>query len=118
VSILPGGAESHETTACGGGPYRIQRSRCASKRSVTTQGAYGQKIPRDKVGIGQPRHRSSPWGHYNSHMAETDKAFGWLERAYEQRDAGLPEVKTDPLFTNLHGDQRYTQLLKKLHLFA
>ena len=53
-----------------------------------------------------------------SFRGETDKAFGWLERAYEQRDAGLPEVKTDPLFTNLHRDRRYTQLLKKLHLFT
>jgi tetratricopeptide (TPR) repeat protein len=53
-----------------------------------------------------------------SFRGETDKAFGWLERAYEQRDAGLPEVKTDPLFTNLHRDQRYTQLLKKLRLFT
>jgi len=53
-----------------------------------------------------------------SFRGETDKAFGWLERAYEHRDAGLPEVKTDPLFTNLHRDQRYTQLLKKLRLFT
>ena len=51
-----------------------------------------------------------------SFRGETDKAFGWLERAYEQRDAGLPEMKTDPLFKNLHRDQRYTQLLKKLRL--
>ena len=51
VSIPPGGAKSHETTACGGGPYIIQRSSCASKSSVTTQGAYGQEIPRDKVGL-------------------------------------------------------------------
>jgi hypothetical protein len=29
---------------------------------------------------------------------EADEAFEWLERAYEQRDAGLPEIKTDPLF--------------------
>ena len=53
-----------------------------------------------------------------SFRGETDKAFGWLERAYEQRDAGLPEMKTDPLFKNLHRDQRYTQLLKKLRLFT
>jgi len=33
-----------------------------------------------------------------SFRGETDKAFGWLERAYEQRDAGLPEMKTDTPF--------------------
>ena len=47
---------------------------------------------------------------------ESDKSFEWLERAYKQRDAGLPEIKTDPLFKNLRHDPRYTELLKKMHL--
>jgi TolB-like protein/DNA-binding winged helix-turn-helix (wHTH) protein/Flp pilus assembly protein TadD len=47
---------------------------------------------------------------------EADKAFEWLERAYEQRDAGLPEIKTDPLFKNLRRDPRYSGLLRKMHL--
>ena len=46
---------------------------------------------------------------------EADKAFEWLERAYEQRDAGMPEIKTDPLFTNLRRDPRYSGLLMKMH---
>jgi TolB-like protein/DNA-binding winged helix-turn-helix (wHTH) protein/Flp pilus assembly protein TadD len=47
---------------------------------------------------------------------ESDKAFKWLERAYEQRDAGLPEIKTDPLFKSLRHDPRYSDLLNKMHL--
>jgi TolB-like protein/DNA-binding winged helix-turn-helix (wHTH) protein/Flp pilus assembly protein TadD len=47
---------------------------------------------------------------------EADKAFEWLERAYEQRDAGLPEIMTDPLFKNLRRHSRYTELLKKMHM--
>jgi TolB-like protein/DNA-binding winged helix-turn-helix (wHTH) protein/Flp pilus assembly protein TadD len=47
---------------------------------------------------------------------EPDKSFAWLERAYEQRDAGLPEVKTDPLFKSLRHDHRYTELLKRMRL--
>ena len=27
---------------------------------------------------------------------ESDRSFAWLERAYQQRDTGLPEIKTDP----------------------
>jgi tetratricopeptide (TPR) repeat protein len=49
---------------------------------------------------------------------ESDKAFEWLTRAYEQRDAGLPEMKTDPLLNNLRHDARYTELLKKMRLSA
>jgi TolB-like protein len=49
---------------------------------------------------------------------EPDKSFAWLERAYEQRDAGLPEIETDPLFKNLRNDPRYTGLLKKIRVPA
>jgi TolB-like protein/DNA-binding winged helix-turn-helix (wHTH) protein/Flp pilus assembly protein TadD len=47
---------------------------------------------------------------------EADKSFEWLERAYEQRDAGLPEIKTDPLCKSLRHDPRYTELLKRMRL--
>ena len=42
--------------------------------------------------------------------------FEWLERAYKQRDTGLPSLNTDPLFKNLRHDPRYTKLLKKMRL--
>jgi TolB-like protein/DNA-binding winged helix-turn-helix (wHTH) protein/Flp pilus assembly protein TadD len=47
---------------------------------------------------------------------EADKSFEWLERAYEQRDPGLPEIKSNPQFKTLHHDPRYGDLLKKMHL--
>jgi tetratricopeptide (TPR) repeat protein len=53
-----------------------------------------------------------------AYRGEADKSFEWLERAYEQRDTGMPEIKSNPLFTNLHHDPRYTELLKKMHLPA
>ena len=33
---------------------------------------------------------------------EADRAFEWLERAYAQRDGGLPEIKGDFFLKNLH----------------
>ena len=53
-----------------------------------------------------------------AYRGESDRSFEWLERAYKQRDPGLPEIKTDPLFKNLHHDPRYTELLRKMHLPA
>jgi serine/threonine-protein kinase len=47
---------------------------------------------------------------------EPDLAFTWLDRAYEQRDAGLPEVKGDSLLTNLERDPRHAAFLKKMRL--
>jgi serine/threonine-protein kinase len=47
---------------------------------------------------------------------EADRAFRWLERAYIQRDAGLTELKGDPLLKSLEGDPRYAAFLARMHL--
>ena len=47
---------------------------------------------------------------------ETDLAFEWLERAYDQRDAGVSQIKSDRLFHTLIDDPRYKAFLKKMKL--
>jgi serine/threonine-protein kinase len=47
---------------------------------------------------------------------EKDKAFEWLDRAYELHDASFIYYTFDPLLRNLHDDPRYGALLKKLGL--
>ena len=47
---------------------------------------------------------------------EKDKAFEWLERAYNQHDSGLNGIAWDPLLSSLKGDARYGALLTKLEL--
>jgi serine/threonine protein kinase/TolB-like protein/Flp pilus assembly protein TadD len=49
-------------------------------------------------------------------LGDNDKAFEWLDRAYEQRDSGLNGVQYDPLLAHLHDDPRYQTLLGKLQL--
>jgi tetratricopeptide (TPR) repeat protein len=51
-----------------------------------------------------------------AYRGESEKSFAWLERAYKQRDTGLPTIKTDPLFGTLRHDRRYTELLKGMRL--
>lgn len=48
--------------------------------------------------------------------AERDKAFEWLERAFEQRDGGLSDIKTDPPLAALRDDPRYGEFLRRLQL--
>ena len=48
--------------------------------------------------------------------SESDEAFGWLDRAYAQRDSGLVGTKVEPLLKSLHSDPRFVALLKKLNL--
>jgi tetratricopeptide (TPR) repeat protein len=47
---------------------------------------------------------------------ENDRAFEWLERAYQQRDGGLSDIKTDPPLANLRNDPRYKMFLRKMNL--
>ena len=47
---------------------------------------------------------------------ETDQAFQWLERAYAQRDGGIPGTKMDPWLNNLRSDPRYNVFLAKVRL--
>ena len=51
-----------------------------------------------------------------AYRGEVDKAFEWLDRAYVQRDPGVPECATDPFLKSLRADARYAKLLSKLHL--
>jgi adenylate cyclase len=45
-----------------------------------------------------------------------DLALQWLERAYQQKDAGFVEIVGEPLFKNLANDPRYKAFLRKMNL--
>jgi tetratricopeptide (TPR) repeat protein len=47
---------------------------------------------------------------------ESDEAFQWLDRAYEQKDVGLSHFKGEVAFKSLEGDPRYKAFLRKMNL--
>ncbi|MEO7167345.1 MAG: hypothetical protein ABI016_09945 [Chthoniobacterales bacterium] len=47
---------------------------------------------------------------------EKDRAFEWLERAYDQHDTGMPRLRHDPTLADLHDDPRFAALIKKIRL--
>ena len=47
---------------------------------------------------------------------ETDKAFEWLQIAFDNHDTGMLSLLIDPLMRGLHLDARYTALLGKIGL--
>ena len=51
-----------------------------------------------------------------AYRGNLDQAFSWLERAYRQRDQGLPGINHDPLMKNLYGDPRWPVFLGKMKL--
>ena len=49
-------------------------------------------------------------------VGDKERAFAWLEKAYQQHDPALTPLKVNPEVDSLRSDPRYTQLLKKMGL--
>jgi len=49
-------------------------------------------------------------------LNDYDKAFEWLEKAYEERYEGVIYLKVQPYYDNLRSDPRYNQLVKRIGL--
>ncbi len=48
--------------------------------------------------------------------AMADEAFEWLDRALQERDGGVLEVRAGPLFQPLRQDPRFVPLLQRIGL--
>jgi TolB-like protein len=51
-----------------------------------------------------------------AYRGESDQAFAWLDRAYQQRDPDLEGIQFNPLLKSLHGDPRWKAFLHKMKL--
>ncbi|HJQ68073.1 MAG TPA: protein kinase [Blastocatellia bacterium] len=49
-----------------------------------------------------------------ANLDERDKAFEWLERAFEERAGFLVHIKSEPAFDNLRPDPRFADLLRRI----
>ena len=60
----------------------------------------------------------SPWGIalIYTGLGETDQAFEWLDKAYNDRAFDLQFAKVDPRFETLRSDSRFQKLLKRMGL--
>ena len=47
---------------------------------------------------------------------DRDQAFAWLDRAFEQRDAGLAELKIDATLRRIRDDPRFAALVRRVNL--
>jgi hypothetical protein len=47
---------------------------------------------------------------------ERDRAFSWLERAYQQHDYNLSYILAEPDLASLHQDPRWKPFLRKMNL--
>ena len=49
-------------------------------------------------------------------MGEKQKAFEWLEKAYEEHDSGLVSVAVEPMFESIRSDPRFKELVRRIKL--
>ena len=49
-------------------------------------------------------------------LGDKDQAFKWLEKAFEERDVWLMNLKVDPVFSRLKTDKRFGDLLTRARL--
>ena len=47
---------------------------------------------------------------------DRDRAFAWLEKAFEARDPALVQLKIEPIYDSLRSDPRYIDLLRRINL--
>jgi TolB-like protein len=82
--------------------------------------AAGRKSESDAALAEAIRHNGSSWpsemARVYAFRGEKDRAFEWLERAFDLRDEDLYVIKSDPLLKNLEGDPRYKAFLRKMNL--
>ena len=49
-------------------------------------------------------------------LKDKDRAFEWLERAFQERADWMAFLKVDPRFDSLHSDPRFLDLLRRMNL--
>ena len=52
----------------------------------------------------------------HSARGETDEAFKWLDKAYEDHESWLCRIRILPYLEDIRSDPRYLALLKKMNL--
>jgi TolB-like protein len=79
--------------------------------------AMGQHAESDRDLAEFAKHSDSYFmANVHAFRGERDEAFKWLERAYQQHSAFLPELNIDPMLKSLRGDPRFRDLQVKLRL--
>jgi len=45
-----------------------------------------------------------------------EEALNWLDKAFEEHDPNMPYLIVDPIFDKMRGDERFKDLLRRMHL--
>jgi TolB-like protein/Tfp pilus assembly protein PilF len=104
-------------------PDKAVRNAAALRHAFQTSGAKGywkEYLALELRSVNEPNQYG--FGKINiaegyARQGDKDEAFAWLEKAYQARE-GIPLslINSSPYLQNLHGDPRYSDLLRRLGL--
>src|SRR6185312_13270521 len=102
----------------GGDPYGLEAMK-AAQETFRTSGLKAAYLKATEIQLSQRKKTYiSPYGIAAGFAiaGEKDKAFAWLQTAYDERDQAICFLKVDPAMDALHGDLRFATMLKKIGL--
>ncbi len=91
----------------------------ALRQAYAQRGAKGYWQKKIELSTERSKHAYVPATFFASDysmLGDKDRAFEWLEKAYQERVVWLAYLKVDPAFDNLHTDPRYQDLLRRIGL--
>lgn len=83
----------------------------ASLRAGPDHGAILQRRGSSRWNVHPRRGRA-----INAGLGDTDAAFQWLKRSYEERGSFMNGVAVTPAFDALHSDPRWASLMRRMGL--
>jgi tetratricopeptide (TPR) repeat protein len=100
-------------------PYEQGRWGLAVAYARTGKTGEARKILNQFYQLSRERY-VSPTAFVFIHLAlgEKDKAFEWLDKAYQARDFDLGIIKVAPVLEPLRSDPRFSNLLKRMNLHS
>ena len=107
VLSLPGGLNL--TVGVIGYAYAVSGKRA---EAVKMLGEWEGQIGRAPQRMGYPYWLAT----VHAALGERDRAFRWLDKAYEQHHAEMLLIKVEPRFNSLRGDARFADLLRRMNL--
>lgn len=85
--------------------------------AVSGQKSEAQRVLNELSDLQNRRYVSSyTVGAIYAGLGDKDQAFKWLEKAYDERDVWLMNLKVDPVFAKIRSDKRFPDLLARAGL--
>ncbi len=109
-------AECQKLLSLSGGtvPHRLALARCYASAGRSEE---AQEILHDVLTTAKGGYvPSGDVAAVYAALGEKERAFEWLERAYEERSIGMAYLVTDPRFDPLRSDPRFADLLRRVGL--